>query len=45
MKRMKQKPYAERETERGGSQQIGIVTHATQLGHDDKVRKRNISGG
>lgn len=27
------------------SQQIGIDTHTAHLGHDDKVRKRNISGG
>lgn len=27
------------------SQQISIDTHTTHLGHDDKVRKRNISGG
>lgn len=27
------------------SQQISTDTHTTHLGHDDKVRKRNISGG
>lgn len=27
------------------SQKISIDTHTTDLGHDDKVRKRNISGG
>lgn len=38
------KTYIERERVRE-SQQISTDTHATHLGYDDKVRKRNISGG
>lgn len=43
-RKKKKKTHAERERD-GETQQISIDTHTTHLGHDDKVRKRNISGG